>query len=59
MNKLCQGCKWYYYVRGWDADDPNAACSHEKDNPEFPCAYGDICGPHSNCKDCPHDEGDK
>jgi len=20
-----------------------------------PCSYEDICGPHSNCKDCPHE----
>uniref|UniRef100_A0A6H2A2D1 Uncharacterized protein n=1 Tax=viral metagenome TaxID=1070528 RepID=A0A6H2A2D1_9ZZZZ len=30
MNNLCNGCKWYYYVRGWDAEDPNATCRHER-----------------------------
>jgi len=54
MRKLCWGCEMYYYVRGWNPDDPNAECRHERDNPDFPCAYNNICGPHSNCKDCPH-----
>jgi len=30
MRKLCWGCEMYYYVRGWDADDPNATCRHER-----------------------------
>lgn len=34
MNNLCNGCKWYYYVRGWDFEHPNATCRHERDNPE-------------------------
>ena len=34
MNNLCQRCKIYYYVRGWDADDINAICRHERDKTE-------------------------
>ena len=33
MRKLCWGCEMYYYVRGWDADDPNATCRHERKEP--------------------------